>query len=186
MKVLNVGGGASRDLPSFYRGWDQILLDIDPAVKPDIVCDAKNLGTIKDKFDAVFNSHNLEHFYRHDVPVVLRGFVHVLKPTGFAQIAVPDMETLFEAIRGRDIMDTYYTCNGGPISFHDVIYGWNKPMSQGNLFYSHKCGFTEKSISKALISAGFKKVFTATENGNLHAYAFKSSPTKTQLTRLGI
>lgn len=38
MKVLNVGGN-SKDiaLPALYEGWEQILLDVDPQGKPDIV-----------------------------------------------------------------------------------------------------------------------------------------------------
>jgi hypothetical protein len=37
--VLNVGGNSkSIPLPGIYQGWDQIWLDIDPAVKPDVLC----------------------------------------------------------------------------------------------------------------------------------------------------
>ena len=32
MKVLNVGGGASRYLPPEYDGWEQDLLDIEAGV----------------------------------------------------------------------------------------------------------------------------------------------------------
>ena len=188
LRVINVGGGGSREIPAFYKGWDQDILDIDPAVKPDILCDAKKMRTLKaGKYDAVFCSHNLEHFYKHEVPAVLDGFMHVLKPEGFAQIAVPDMTSLFEAVKGRDIDETWYTVPAGNISFHDVIYGWGKMVGSGNEFFSHKCGFTEKSMTKVLTKAGFKKVFTAVDPaGNLHAYAFKVPPSKSLMQRLGI
>ncbi len=188
LRVLNVGGGGSRDLPVHFKGWDQDLLDIDPSVKPDIVCDAKLMTKLpRNKYDAVFCSHNLEHFYKHEVPAVLAGFQHVLKPPGFAQIAVPDMPSLFEALaRGRDIDDIWYVSGGGPISFHDVIYGWGAQVKQGNVYYAHKTGFTEKSITKALRAAKFVSVYTAVDSANLHAYAFKGRPTKAALQRLGI
>lgn len=188
-RVLNVGGGAGRALPAEYRGWEQHLLDIDPAVKPDIVCDAKQMRTLKaGQYDAVYSSHCLEHFYRHDVPAVLAGFLHVLKGSGFAHIAVPDVAALFAAItRGDiDIEDTWYHCPGGAISFHDVIYGWHKAMRAGNLYYAHRCGFSARSLSKALRAAGFVKSYVASDGMNLHAFAFKARPTALQLRTLGI
>jgi SAM-dependent methyltransferase len=190
-RVLNVGGGTSRDLPPHYKGWEQVLLDIDPNVKPDVVCDAKEMRKLPPaKYDAVFCSHNLEHFYRHEVPAVLAGFLHVLKPDGFVQIAVPDMMELFERVVRdcRDIDETWYSSSGGPISFHDVIYGWGKAVAQGNLYYAHKTGFSDKTLTKALSSAGFRHVMTAREQGNLHAYAFKSKakPTPARLKTLGV
>ena len=190
MRVLNVGGGAGRDLPSIYKGWEQDLLDIDQNVKPDIVCDAKTMRKLPaGKYDAIYCSHNLEHFYKHEVPQVLGGFMHVLKKNGFAHIAVPDMGVLFDCIvkGNRDIDDVWYRVDAGPITFHDVIYGWSKAVGQGNLYYSHKTGFTEKSMGKTLRASGFKAVMTATDGmGNIHAFAFKSKPSKARLQRLGI
>lgn len=91
-KVLNVGGG-TRDipLPPQYQGWEHILLDIDPRGQPDIVADARELTRLPPaQFDAVYCSHNLEHYYRHDGVKVLAGFRHVLKEDGLAHIMVPD------------------------------------------------------------------------------------------------
>lgn len=186
-KVLNVGGGPDRNLPALYKGWQQLTLDIDPAVQPDVLCDAKEMHKLKrESYDAIFCSHNLEHFYRHEVPQVLRGFQHVLRPDGFVDIRVPNMTALFEAIRDRDINDTYYTVPAGNISFHDVLYGWGKQVSNGNLYYSHKTGFTEKSLIKVLRDAKFKRVMTATDDLNIYAYGFKGHAPKSLLQRLGI
>jgi hypothetical protein len=189
--VLNVGGGTSRALPVTYKGWEQVLLDIDPAVLPDVVCDAKEMRKLPPaKYDAVFCSHNLEHFYKHEVPAVLHGFRHVLKADGFAQIAVPDMMELVERMVKdcRDLDETWYVSSGGPISFHDVIYGWGKEVARGNFYYSHKTGFTEKSLTKALTHAGFHQVLTARDGGNLHAIAFKgkAKPSASLLRTLGV
>ena len=189
MKVLNVGGGTARELPAIYKGWEQHLLDIDAAVNPDICCDAKDMRKLKAaQYDAIYCSHNLEHFYRHDVPLVLGGFMHVLKSTGFAHIAVPDIMAVMESVvRGNmDVEDTWYTVPGSAISFHDVMYGWNKPMATGNLYYSHKCGFSEKSLGKALRAEGFKSIHIAKDGMNLHAFAFKAKPTEAKLRSLGI
>ena len=86
MKVLNVGGN-NKDigLPEIYNAWDQILLDIDPSGKPDICCDAREMMQLESSvYDAIYCSHNLEHYFEHDAEYVLEGFLHVLKPQGFA------------------------------------------------------------------------------------------------------
>ncbi len=188
-KVLNVGGGFSREVPVFYKGWKQDLLDIDPNVQPDIVADAKEMVKLrKEQYESVYCSHTLEHFYKHEVPQVLEGFKHVLKPNGFAYITVPDVQALVESltIGNKDIGDMWYKASNVPITFHDVLYGWDRMMNQGNLYYSHKCGFTEKSLTKVLRSIGFYKIFVARDGYNLHAFAFKGIPSKAQLKALGV
>ena len=175
MIVLNVGGGTSRQLPANYDGWEQFLLDIDPAVKPDICCDAKDLTSQPGStFDAVYCSHNLEHFYQHEVKIVLAGFKHVLKVGGTVEIHVPDvtasMRKMLES--NLDINDVWYRLgNGSPISFHDVLYGWGDAIEQGNPFYAHKCGFTPLSLHGALDDAGFSEIVIESGGGNIKATA---------------
>ena len=188
MRLLNVGSGGSKEVTKLFKDWEQDSLDIDAKVNPDIVCDAKELRKLKPgQYDAVYNSHNLEHFYKHEVPVVLSGFLHVLKSGGFAYIAVPDIMCLFEQVRGRDIDDTWYKASGSNISFHDVMFGWAKQVSSGNLYYAHKTAFSEKSLAKACRAAGFKTVLTAPDNiGNIFCFAFKTKPSRDKLRRLGL
>src|SRR5438270_2089285 len=99
-RVLNVGGGSkTTPIPPYYGDWEHVLLDVDPRGRPDIVCDARNLQFLQGgQFDAVYCSHNLEHYHRHDGAKVLRGFHHVLKADGFAEIKVPDLESVIQRI----------------------------------------------------------------------------------------
>ena len=176
MKVLNVGGG-SRNLPPQYDGWEQDLLDIDINCKPDICLDAKELNTLEaNTYDAVYCSHCLEHFYAHEVPVVLAGFLHILKAGGFAEIAVPNIRSVMDELlaKNHDINDVFYrTGEGLAITFHDVIYGWGEQVSRGNTFYSHKCGFTPISLGSALKSAGFSEIYLSAQGSNILTKSFK-------------
>ena len=180
-KVLNVGGGnKSIPLPSGYDGWEHVLLDIDPRGEPDVVCDARKLTQLPaSQYEAVYCSHNLEHYYRHEVPMVLQGFRHVLKPEGFAHIRVPD---LFEAMRavvqfGVDIDDPLYQSPNGPITVRDVLYGYDAEVERsGNEFYAHKTGFTKKSLSVMLDTCGFTHVAIGTGMLEVVAFAFKQKP----------
>ena len=126
-KVLNVGGGSkSIALPPQYAAFEHLLLDIDPKGQPDIVCDARQLsGLPAAQFDAVYCSHNLEHYYRHDVPRVLAGILHVMKDGGFVQIRVPDLTELMRVTvsQGLDVDDVLYTSPAGPVMILDVLYG---------------------------------------------------------------
>jgi hypothetical protein len=180
MKVLNVGGGPTRQLPPQYDGWKQCLLDIDPATNPDLCLDARELCTLDaNQFDAVYCSHNLEHYYKHEVPVVLKGFHHVLKEGGFVDVSVPNIRGLCSAMiaSNLDINDVWYrTGQGVPITFHDVMFGWGLQVEFGNPWYAHKTAFTPLSLSEAFSRAGFAEVIVSDQGSNLFAKATKSCP----------
>ena len=180
-KVLNVGGNSKAiPLPSRYADFEHLLLDIDPRGKPDIVCDARTLTTLEaGQFDAVYCSHNLEHYYRHDVPKVLAGFLHVLKEGGFAEIKVPNIaEVMKETVeRGLDIDDVLYQSPAGPIMVLDVLYGYSVEIERsGQDFFAHKTGFTPKSLVKAIRAAGFSVIYTGARPLEISAFAFKGTP----------
>ena len=80
-------------------------------------------------YDAIFCSHNLEHYFQHDAQRVVRGFAHVLKPDGFAHVNVPDIGKLFAQVTEKqlDVDDIVYESAWGPIRVRDV--------QRRNLFY---------------------------------------------------
>lgn len=190
-KVLNVGGGSTTiGIPEHYRDWRQLMLDIDPKSGAQIVMDARKLMSLPDSVvDAVYCSHNLEHYYLHDVKKVLAGFLHVLKPDGFAEIHVPDIEgvmTRFVTER-MDIHDTLYQSPRGPITVHDVVYGHGEEIEHSGVdFYAHKTGFTKATLEAALLKAGFTQVYMGQSEDNLAigAMAFRSKPTAAQCALL--
>src|SRR5450631_4013509 len=186
-RVLNVGGGNKEiPIPACYCNWRHDLLDIDPKGKPDVVCDARELGTLTaSQYDAVYCSHNLEHYYKHDGAKVLKGFLHVLKPDGFAEIRVPDLNSVMKRVveSNLDIEDILYESPGGPISVRDVVYGWAKQIEASGVdFYAHKTGFTSRSLEALLRRSGFSKVymFVQEEGFEIKAFAFKREPTAAQ------
>lgn len=181
-KVINVGGNSKAiPLPPQYAEFEHLLLDIDPKGSPDILCDARKLTSLDaDQFDAVYCSHNLEHYYRHDVRVVLAGFLHVLKDGGFAHIRVPDIQEVMRVTveNDLDIDDVLYQSPAGPIMVLDVLYGYSVEIERsGQEFFAHKTGFTQKSLSKALKNAGFSLIYSKVGNKlEINALAFKGKP----------
>lgn len=181
MRVLNVGGGTKGiALPPQYDGFEHVLLDIDPAGNPDVCCDARELTTLEPaQFDAVYCSHNLEHYHKHDVPRVLAGFRHVLRPGGWAHVRVPDIPAVMKVAveRELDVEDTLYTSPAGPISVLDVIYGLARQIEESGVdFYAHKTGFSNRSLTRALRQAGFPHSFSAIGNLEISTLAFAEPP----------
>jgi len=193
MRVLNVGGGSKEiAIPPHYAGWEHLLFDIDPRGKPDIVGDARELASLPTaQFDAVYCAHNLEHYYKHDGVRVLRGFLHVLQDDGFAEIRVPDLDSLMQHVvrSGMDVDDVLYTSDLGPITPRDVLYGLGTEIERsGRDFYAHKTGFTAKSLSRSLKQAGFRDVLVLRKprKFELRAFAFKATSRADQLALLGL
>ncbi len=191
--VLNVGGGSKAiAIPAHYTGWRHLMLDIDANAKPDLLLDARNLQQLEPSlFDAVYCSHNLEHYYAHDVPKVLAGFAHVLKPHGFAEIRVPDIGAVARQMveHGRDMDDLLYTSPAGPVTVRDVLYGFSRAIEKTKVdFYAHKTGFTRRSLADALLRAGFTHLYAAEPLAafELRAIALRAAPGEQVRTLLGL
>ncbi|MDA9499506.1 class I SAM-dependent methyltransferase [Bradyrhizobium sp. CCBAU 11357] len=162
-KVLNAGSGPVNPerLQRSFRtgGWQEVRMDVDPRVAPDIVGSLEDLSQVADKsFDAVYCSHSLEHLYPHDVRAALRGIVRVLKPDGFALITSPDLEPIAALVaqgRGEEVA---YESPLGPITALDMIYGHAASIERGNHFMAHNTGFTEERMARLLLEARFDEV----------------------------
>lgn len=186
MRVLNVGcGNKSIPIPPHFNGWEHQTLDIDAKSGADVVCDARQIADrmAQGGYAAVYCSHNLEHYYRHDIPKVLAGFGHALEDDGFVEIHVPNMQALFEKLmnEGKDVEEVMYTSPAGPITALDMIYGYSVYIeASGNDFMCHKTGFTPKSLANTLARNGFPFVFVGTNGLDLIAYGFKNKPSDQQ------
>ena len=184
-KVLNVGGN-NREIaiPKVYDGWAHHLLDIDPAGKPDIVADARELDKLPAAgYDAVYCSHNLEHFHSHEVPKVLAGFAHVLNDEGFADIRVPDVGELMKRVveQKLDLDAVLYTSPAGPVTPRDVLWGHSISMLRlKNEYFAHKTGFTQALLRKVLAEAGFRKLYFGAGELEIRAIAFRREPSDEQ------
>jgi predicted SAM-dependent methyltransferase len=157
-KILNVGCGYSKiPIPDI----EEVRLDIDPIVEPDIVCDARNLTEVgRGEYDGVWMQHVLEHFCEYDVQSVLNGIDFVLKPTGVLILIVPDIvEAISHVIEKQaSINDVILCTQTDPIRTIDMIYGLQSKIASGNEFYAHKMAFDRKSLTGLLHQNGFKHI----------------------------
>ena len=180
-RLLNVGGQSrSIQLPDAYGLFEHVLLDLDPGVGADIVLDIRELNTLESQqFDVVYCSHNLQHVRQHEVPVVLAGFRHVLKPGGLAHIIVPDLQELMLACvqQGIDLDGLLYESPMGPITPLDVLYGHGGIMAQsGQDFYAHRTGFSRRTLANVVEASGFGPMFCQQGNLELNLITFNGHP----------
>lgn len=83
-KRLNLGCAGNS-----FAGWDN--LDLDPAVKPDIICKlgSEPVPVPDNTYDTVFASHVLEHIPRERLISVMYDLYRILKPGGFLIAITP-------------------------------------------------------------------------------------------------
>jgi SAM-dependent methyltransferase len=160
-RFLHVGCGPKRKAQTIQAfatpEWEEVTLDIDESVKPDIVDKLPELAQVPpDSFDAVFSSHNVEHLYPHEVPLAFGAFNRVLKSDGIAIVTCPDLQSLGERLATGDIDSPLYQSSMGPVSPIDVLYGFRPSMAQGNLYMAHHTGYTISALHKACAQGGFR------------------------------
>jgi SAM-dependent methyltransferase len=178
-KILHVGCGPyyPNSLPETFPSneWQEVRLDIDPAVRPDIIGSIIDMSAVpSESVDAVYSSHNVEHVYYHQVPLVLAEFHRVLKPEGFAMILVPDIEIVAEAVAKGNLEESpLYISPAGPIAAIDIFYGLRKAIATGNYYMAHHTAFTAQSLEGKMQQAGFRSLEVRRENFNIIAIGYK-------------
>lgn len=188
---LHVGCGPkhkNQTTPAFNLGeWNECRLDIDAKVNPDVVGTMTDMSSVSNaSVQAVFSSHNIEHLYPHEVPEALAEFLRVLSDDGFVVITCPDLQSVCQLVAEDKLTEPAYVSPAGPIAPIDILYGHRPPMARGNLYMSHRCGFTKKVLSATLQAAGFKSVavMARPQHFDLWAVATKGSLDQAELINL--
>jgi SAM-dependent methyltransferase len=176
--VLHVGCGVpnSNKLHQDFRGpdWRELRLDIDRAVRPDIVGTIVDMSSVPStSVDAVWSSHNIEHIHAHEVSRALRGFLRVLRPGGVAAIATPDLQWAAQQIARGNLEGAVLGSELGDIAPLDIVYGHRGSIEAGNDFMTHRTGFTARTLAARLLEAGFGRVDVARRGFELHARAVR-------------
>jgi predicted SAM-dependent methyltransferase len=147
--VADLGCGRSSD---YVADGKTIRFDIDPAVKPDVLCDIRVLPEPDKHYDEVHCSHILEHFPAGQAPDLIKEWCRILKIGGKLKITVPNFElAITKILEGPPAVTEYnwWQVYGRHDSEHDV----------------HHNGFTVRALEQLLTTA-WGHVHGETDEGN--------------------
>jgi SAM-dependent methyltransferase len=156
--VINVGCGPARKLTrsALFEDWRQLRVDIEESVDPDIIADLTDLSPIRDNIaDAVWSSHCVEHLYRHQVRGAVDEFYRILSDDGFMVVLVPDLQAVAEKIIEDKFDEPVYDAPAGPVTAHDMFYGFGAAIAGGQTSMAHKCGFTPTGLVNLMNESNF-------------------------------
>jgi len=158
--VINVGCGPhGGHLPAYFHGWRELRVDVDEEVKPDILADLTDLTAIPAGVaDAIWASHCIEHLYVHEVPLAFAEFRRVLREDGFFCMIVPDLQTVAQHVANDRLHETLYQSTSGPITPHDILFGFGSAIAGGHTAMAHRCGFTPGMLQQCFRDRVFAEV----------------------------
>ena len=142
-----------------FDGWETLRVDIDPNCEPDIVASIIDMAQIPTGYvDAVWATHSVEHLFWHEVGVALAEFYRILADDGFACLVVPDLQAIGELIATDRMHEPIYVSASGPVTAHDMVFGFGTAIGQGRISMAHRCGFTPSLMLRRLNEVPFEEI----------------------------
>jgi SAM-dependent methyltransferase len=172
--LVNLGSGPREaiSLPAYFNDWKQLRVDVDPSVEPDIVADLTDLSPIPDNHaDAVWASHCIEHLYEHQVMTALNEFRRVVRDDGFVCVIVPDLQAVANYVAADRLNEPIYDSPAGPITPHDIFFGYGAAIASGRTSMAHRCGFTPGVLQKCFEQLTFGEVVLRRRDESLELVA---------------
>ena len=165
-------------LPAMFAEWREVRVDVDAIVAPDILADMTDLSAIESgTVDAVWSAHGIEHLYLFEVSKAIAEIHRILADDGFFCLIVPDLQTIAEYIATDRLHEVVYESPAGPVTAHDMLFGFGPSLAQGRSSMAHKCGFTPTLLLQKLQESPFAEiVLRRRANYELAALACKRAP----------
>jgi SAM-dependent methyltransferase len=178
--LVNLGSGPKGTtwLPGVFADWRALRVDADPKTAPDLLADITDLTAIETgAVDAVWSAHCLEHLYLHQVAGAIAEMHRILSDDGFLCLIVPDLQVLGEYIVNDRLHEVVYQSAAGPVSAHDIIFGYGPYLARGFHEMAHRCGFTPALLVRELHKSPFAEIILRRRpNQELAALARKRPP----------
>jgi SAM-dependent methyltransferase len=188
--LLNVGCGprGARNLPAYFNSWRALRIDIEPSVQPDILADLTDLSPIEtSSADAVWAAHCVEHLYAHEVRIALMEFRRVLRDDGFLCMIVPDLQAVAQYVAADRLHETLYESPAGPVTPHDIFFGFGAAIASGHTSMAHRCGFTPGMLQRCFQGLPFGEVLLRRRSQALELVAVaRASPAKNEAERAAL
>ena len=100
----------------------------------------------------------IEHLYLHEVTRALEESRRILADDGFLCVIVPDLQSIASYLETDRLLDTVYESPAGPITAHDMMFGFSRDLASGHPRMAHNCGFTAGVLLGKLREAHFGEI----------------------------
>ena len=178
--LVNLGSGpkGSTWLPAMFADWRELRVDTEASATPDLLADITDLSAIETgSIDAIWSAHCLEHLYLHQVAGAIAEMYRILADDGFMCLIVPDLQVLAEYIVNDKLHEVVYQSAAGPVTAHDILFGYGPYIARGHGSMAHRCGFTPGLLVRELQKAPFAEIILRRRpNHELAAVARKRPP----------
>jgi SAM-dependent methyltransferase len=178
--LVNLGSGpkGAAWLPTMFAEWRQFRVDVDPDAAPDLVADITDLSAIATgSANAVWSAHCIEHLYLPEVGRAIAEAYRILADDGFLCLIVPDLQSIAGYIVNDRLHEVIYQSAAGPVTAHDMLFGFTPALAQGRTSMAHNCGFTPSLLMQKLQESQFAEiVLRRRPNHELAAVAQKRAP----------
>lgn len=146
---LNLGCGEK-----MLKGYVNIDICSRGGVKPDIVCDIRDLSPLPaDSVDEILAVHVIEHLYRWEVLGTIREWMRVLKPGGTMNIECPDILNACRRLLEEPMLTTEVGKRG-----RDSMWPIFGDPRHKDPYMTHHWGYSVHSLSALLRKAGLVDV----------------------------
>jgi SAM-dependent methyltransferase len=188
--LVNVGCGRreASSLPAYFKSWQELRVDIDASAQPDVIADITDLSPIADgSADAVWAAHCVEHLYEHQVARALSEFRRVLRDDGFVCVIVPDFQTVAQHVVSDQMHEPLYRSAAGPVTAHDIIFGYGAAIASGQTSMAHRCGFTPGMLQRCFHGLPYGEVLLRRRSSALELVAVaRASPARDYAERAAL
>jgi SAM-dependent methyltransferase len=187
--LVNLGSGpkGSAWLPAMFADWRELRVDTDATAAPDLLADITDLSASEaGSIDAIWSAHCLEHLYLHQVAGAIAEMYRILADDGFMCLIVPDLQVLAEYIVNDKLHEVVYQSAAGPVTAHDILFGYGPYLAQGLNGMAHRCGFTPSVLVRELQKSPFAEIILRRRTGAELAAVARKRPPASDAEREGL
>ncbi len=154
--------------------WHCVRMDPDGRANPDIQASILNpVGIEPRTFDAIWCPHILQRYPAFEAVRALKNMHVALKDGGYIALSVPNAQTAAAYVANNKPSETLYSSPAGDVTPIDILYGFQKGISEGQRHLAHALGYTMEMLGQCMTSAGFSNVQIQAEDYDITAAGYR-------------
>jgi hypothetical protein len=111
----------------------------------------------------------------------------VLGEDGFVCVIVPDLQLVAQYVAEDRLHDPLYQSAAGPITPHDIFFGFGAAIAGGRTSMAHRCGFTPGSLARCFQQQPFGELLVRRRSANFELAAVaRVNPAKDDADRAAL